>query len=107
VRTADNLSTFVCRLPINVSLKLLEPSGPVQAFNGKRCTFTFTIIFVLNAHFVSFSNIRQHNAETKSFTWAMSQPLRTVRPIHRTRVPLPSRCCILYIFFNKYKYWVF
>jgi len=25
-----------------------------------------------------------------------------VRPIYRTGVPLPSRCCILYIFFNKY-----
>jgi len=24
--------------------------------------------------------------------------------IYRTGVPLPSRCCILYIFFNKYKY---
>jgi len=29
--------------------------------------------------------------------------------IHRTGVPLPSICCILYIYiyFNKYKYWVF
>jgi len=27
-----------------------------------------------------------------------SKPLRTVRPIYRTGVPLPSRCCILYIF---------
>jgi hypothetical protein len=25
---------------------------------------------------------------------------RTVRPIYRTGVPLPSRCCILYIFFS-------
>jgi len=25
-------------------------------------------------------------------------PLRTVRPIYRTGVPLPSKCCILYIF---------
>jgi hypothetical protein len=33
-----------------------------------------------------------------------SLTLRTVRPIYRTGVPLPSRCCILYIFFNKYKY---
>ena len=30
-----------------------------------------------------------------------------MRSIYRTGVPLPSRCCILYIFFNKYKYWVF
>jgi hypothetical protein len=35
-------------------------------------------------------------------------PLRTVRPIYRTGVLLPSKCCILYIFFsNKYKYRVF
>ena len=27
--------------------------------------------------------------------------------IYRTGVPLPSRCCILYIFSNKYKYWAF
>jgi hypothetical protein len=27
-------------------------------------------------------------------------PLRTVRPIYRTGVPLPSRCYILYIFFS-------
>jgi len=30
--------------------------------------------------------------------------LRTMRPMYRTDIPLPSRCCILYIFFNKYKY---
>jgi hypothetical protein len=27
--------------------------------------------------------------------------------IYRTGIPLPSRCSILYIFFNKYKYWAF
>jgi len=27
--------------------------------------------------------------------------------IYRTGVPLPSRCCILYIFSNTYKYSVF
>jgi len=27
--------------------------------------------------------------------------------IYRTGVPLPSRCCILYILFNNHKYWVF
>jgi hypothetical protein len=27
--------------------------------------------------------------------------------IWQTDVPLPSRCCILYIFFNNCKYWVF
>jgi hypothetical protein len=32
-----------------------------------------------------------------------NSPLRTLRPIFRTDVPLPSRCCILCIFFNKYK----
>ena len=26
------------------------------------------------------------------------KPLRIVRPIYRTGVPLPSKCCILYIF---------
>jgi hypothetical protein len=26
--------------------------------------------------------------------------LKTVRPIYRTGVPLPSRCCIFYIFFS-------
>jgi len=30
-----------------------------------------------------------------------------MRPIYRTGLPLPSRCCIVYFFFNKYKYWVF
>jgi hypothetical protein len=29
------------------------------------------------------------------------QPLRTVRPIYRTGVPLPFRRCILYIFFQQ------
>ena len=33
-----------------------------------------------------------HSVEHRSY------PLRTVRPIYRTGVPLPSRCCILYIF---------
>ena len=32
---------------------------------------------------------------------SMHLPLRTVRPIYRTGVPLPSRCCILYIFFQQ------
>jgi len=27
--------------------------------------------------------------------------------IYRAGVPLPSRCCFLYIFFNNYKCWVF
>jgi hypothetical protein len=31
----------------------------------------------------------------------MSQPLRTMRPIYRTGVPLLSTCCILYIFFQQ------
>jgi hypothetical protein len=30
------------------------------------------------------------------------QPLRTVRPIYRTGVPLPSKCCILYIYIYKF-----
>jgi hypothetical protein len=30
-----------------------------------------------------------------------NEPLRTVRPICRTGIPLPSRCCILYIFFQQ------
>jgi hypothetical protein len=34
----------------------------------------------------------------------LEYPLRTVRPTYRTGVPPPSRCCILYIFFNNYKY---
>ena len=28
-------------------------------------------------------------------------PLRTVRPIYRTGVPLPSKCCILHILFQQ------
>jgi len=28
------------------------------------------------------------------------EPLRTMRPIYRTGVPLPTRCCILYFFFS-------
>ena len=35
VRRADNLTTFMCRLPWKSEiLNLLEPSGPVQACNG-------------------------------------------------------------------------
>jgi hypothetical protein len=34
----------------------------------------------------------------------VTSPLRTLRPIYRAGVPLPSRCYILYIFSNKYKY---
>jgi len=33
--------------------------------------------------------------------------LRTVRPIYRTGVPLPSRCWIFYIFSHNFKYGVF
>jgi hypothetical protein len=35
-----------------------------------------------------------------SINWCC-EPLRTMRPIYRTGVPLPSRCCILYIFFQQ------
>ena len=35
MRRADNLTTFMCRfVSKSESLKLLEPSGPVQACNG-------------------------------------------------------------------------
>jgi hypothetical protein len=43
--------------------------------------FSITFFFVLN-----FSHSRKN------------YPLRTVRPIYRTGVPLPSRCCILCFF---------
>jgi len=33
--------------------------------------------------------------------------LRTLRPIYRTGILLPSGCCIAYVFFIRYKYWVF
>jgi hypothetical protein len=36
-----------------------------------------------------------------------TQPLRTMRPIFKAGIPIASRCYILHIFFNKYKYWVF
>jgi hypothetical protein len=34
----------------------------------------------------------------KRFKYYSDKPLRTVRPICKTGVPLPSRCCILYVF---------
>jgi hypothetical protein len=41
VRTADNLTTFMCRLSRNSgSLNLLTPYGPVQACNGITLPFT-------------------------------------------------------------------
>jgi len=40
--------------------------------------------------------IKEHRI---SHSWAY-EPLRTVRPIYRTGVPLPSRCYILHIFFS-------
>jgi hypothetical protein len=36
----------------------------------------------------------------RNFESLVDYPLRTVRPIYRTGVMLPSRCCILYIFFS-------
>jgi hypothetical protein len=37
--------------------------------------------------------------------WALT--FKNRGPINRTGVPLPSRWCIIYIYINKYKYWVF
>jgi hypothetical protein len=50
-----------------------------------------------------YSSIHFHGVQRDNCIYL----LRTVRPIYRTSVPLPSRCCILYIFVNKCKYWVF
>ena len=44
VRRADNLATFICRFSRNSgSLKLLEPSGPVQACNGIALVFVISL----------------------------------------------------------------
>ena len=48
----------------------------------KKCNVIFC------AHFLIFIHVER----------IVFYPLRTVRPIYRTGVPLPSKCCILYIF---------
>jgi len=47
VHTAENLTTFMCRLLKSESLSLLEPSGPVQACNG-------IAFFFLSVYFTTF-----------------------------------------------------
>jgi hypothetical protein len=46
-------------------------------------------------------SVKQTHLHLKLYTY---YPLRTVRPIYMTGVPLPSKCCILYFFFSNYKY---
>jgi hypothetical protein len=40
----------------------------------------------------------QFHFEFKFPIYMIFNPLKTVRPIYRTGVPLPSRCCIIYFF---------
>ena len=63
-----------------------------QYFQRKLSSATFRLTLLFKA--LEFNDIKL-------------KPLRTVRPIYRTGVALLSRCCILYIFFSKYKYRVF
>jgi hypothetical protein len=46
----------------------------------------------------SLRSTKEKAASSLQLTTYSYEPLRTVRPIYRTGVPLPSRCCILYIF---------
>jgi hypothetical protein len=40
----------------------------------------------------------RNSLQLSSWHYTVLLPLRTLRPIYRTGVPLPSKCCILYIF---------
>jgi hypothetical protein len=43
-KSADNLTTFMCRLSQNLGAStLMEPSGPVQVCNGIASNFTFSL----------------------------------------------------------------
>jgi hypothetical protein len=84
-----------------------------RCWNYATVTLTFNC---LCSCFLSYMGLNKHKVEweckiiipyTYVYVWAFSQiqhnhslrlPLRTVRPIYNTGVPLPSRCCILYIF---------
>jgi hypothetical protein len=113
------------QLPVVLGRFYFVTSGISLAYYNVPFLFCFVPLYHLTKHFcrsvfcriVSFdmwrryvlyitTNIHRCALATGPYT---VYPLRTVRPICRTGVPLPSRCCIIYIyfFFNKYVYRVF
>ena len=46
VLKADNLSTILCRCHESRNLNFLEPSGPLQAYNGTALPFTKSSMYM-------------------------------------------------------------
>ena len=100
-----------------------NPQSPIEVFSHTRLIVLWMFIIwqqvstssVSSRHCTrtwmctenKFHEVRHFPLYIKNSLHCNVLSLRTVRPIYRTGVPLPSRCCIFYIFFNKYKYWVF
>jgi hypothetical protein len=116
VSRADNLTIFVCRLFRNLSASTSwNPQGLPRPVN--RVALLLTLPFTLTIHFffalfppsimvcyvfeINTNAIQAQMATVSSQIQISSQILRTLRPIYRTGVPLPTRCCVLYIFLTN------
>jgi len=65
------------------------------------CTLTVTNMAMMRKPSCSLLYLKQSEPVCHTQKWITVSPLRTMHPIYRTGVPLPSRCCILYIFFQQ------
>jgi hypothetical protein len=65
VRTADNLTTFLCPLS---SLNLLEPYGPVQACNGRTSLGDLELVLTTLYKCQKCSNVRLEDS-FRNFAW--------------------------------------
>jgi hypothetical protein len=57
-------------------------------------------VFWYQRHLTLCYYLFKYSFSCTQFTVTLALTLRTVRPIYKTGVPLPSRCCILYFFFS-------
>jgi len=92
-----------------VSVLYFDSQRDDTKFRTRRLDLVYSC-FLCGYAVVQLAKALRYNPKGRGFdsrclwNFSLTSPLRTVRPIYRTGVPLPSRCCILYIFFNNYKY---
>ena len=94
VRRNDNIATLMCRLSWNLgNLKLLEPSGPLQACNGisliKYEDVNNSISYVENCYGNHISNLTEFRVYSASFP--ISEGANTKLGIQNYTTDLPSR----------------
>jgi hypothetical protein len=98
------LSSFIRNSNVSIACPSILSKSPQLHLSFDTITYIFDTLSLYNVRNKSSQislNCSTYFGTRKCLTF------KTVRPLYRTGLPLPSRYYILYIFFNNYKYWVF